>query len=523
MSDKERMAHDGFDTEWDENLDVEIVDLETLDDTEEDAPAPIHTTQAPSWSVEPVLRWQRSFNRRRWRTMSVTFSLLLVCLVLLLNFHTTTTLLTNARNAVASRFIKQSPKLSEKLPTPLAIVPSLTIPLTSAGFSCVTSEAWSPDSSSIALLGYSTGCEYDSDNAVGLATIHDAYTGTRLVQIQPDALIKKTFYAQFPAIHDGIILYYQTVSWSPDEQHLALLFNIHTKSQIGGAAFSGVLLFDLGQKGMRVFLQQQDITSSYQTSSSSYKEWDTQQGDVVPTPTVENIDPFVFSSNIPVADAYSWDNNGALIPHRQKTTPTSAIGSTDGGPSFTVWQPGGVELIKQDESGGVTFVPGVFVWDMGFTAWSPNGRYLINGAFLAARLEPPGHPKPDAKTLVAFHMENLPVLPVRDAALLSALRILGTAQTVGTFYHMNIAWSPNGYLMGMTTYEQGKKNLYSSKRGYPVATLQAPTKNLPNIQSTHMGYYAYSDASWSPDSTRIFAQDPTVNAVVVWNIPSGLR
>ncbi len=520
MGDKERMSRDGFDTEWDEDLDVEIVDLGSFDDTEEDAPLPLRKTHIPGWSVEPVLRWQRSFNRKRWRTMSVAFSLLLVCLVLLLNLHTTTTLLTNARNAIASRILKQAPRLTEKLPTPLTLTPTLDISLAQTGYTCITSEAWSADSSLIALLGYSSGCEYDSENAIGLMTIHDAYNGTRLVRLEPDAPIKKAFYAQFPAIHDSVILYYQTVTWSPDKQHLALLFNLHTRSQVGGAAFSGALVFDSNKQTSRVFLQQQDITSSYQTSSSTYLEWDTQSGQTIATPFVENIDPFVFSSNIPVAPEYTWDNDGTLIPHFQKTI-HDKIGNPNGDTSFTIWQPGSVQLIKQDETGGVTFSPGVFVWSVFFTAWSPDGRYLINGAYVVARLEPPGHPKPDRKILTAFHMENLPVLPIRDAALLSALRALDSAQNPSMFYQ--IAWSPNGKLMSLTAYEQGNKTLYSSKGGYIVATLQVPRVNPFDAQSSHMGYYADSGTTWSPDGTRIFAQNPATNSVVVWNVPSGLQ
>ncbi len=516
MRDDEQANSGDFDANWED--DVEIVDLDTLNETDEDN----QKAHIPSWSVA-VLQWQHSFNRQRWRTITTTCSLLLVCLVLALNLHTTLTLLTTVRNGVAARLIKQQPLLSERLPTPMNITPSLVIPLAQMGFSCVTSEAWSPDSTTIALLGYTTGCEYDSDNAVGLATIQDAHTGQRIVQLHPDTLIKKTFYAQFPAIHDGLLLYYQTASWSPDKIHLALLFDIHTKSQIGGAEFSGVLLFDQKHKSTRVLLQQNESMPTYQVSASSYMEWDIPHGNLVPTPTLENDDPFVFSSSIPVAEAYAWNNNGELVPQTHTTSHSTDIGSTNGSPSFTVWQPGGVELVKQDQSGGVTFAPGIFVWDVNFITWSPDGRYLINGAFLSARLEPPGHPRPDQKTLVAFHMENLPVLPVRDAALLSALKLLSSAQTIGTLYHMIVSWSPNGQLMGMTTYEFSKKSLYSTKRGYPVATLQAPKTNVPNAQSSHEGYYAFSSPNWSPDSSHVLAQDPTTNAVVVWSIPNGLK
>ena len=518
MRDDEQAQSGDLHADWEDDLDVEIVDLETLDDTDEHAQKP----PIPSWSV-PVLQWQHSFNRRRWRTITTTTSLLLVFLVLALNLHTTSVLLTTVRNGIAARLIKQQPKLEERLPTPVSISPSLVIPLSQMGFSCVTSEAWSPDSTAIALLGYTRGCEYDSDNAVGLATIQDAHTGQRLVQLHPDTLIKKTFYAQFPAIHDGLLLYYEAASWSPDKIHLALLFDIHTKSQIGGAQFSGVLLFDQKHKSTRILLQQDESGPSYQVSASSYMEWDILHGNFVPTPILENDDPFVFSSSIPVADTYAWNNNGELVPQTHVTAHSTDIGSTNGSPSFTVWQPGDVELVKQDQSGGIIFAPGIFVWEVSFLTWSPDGRYLINGAFLAARLEPPGHPRPDQKTLVAFHMENLPVLPVRDAALFSVLQLLSSTQTVGTLYHMIVSWSPNGQLMGMTTYEFSKKNLYSTKRGYPVATLQAPQTNMFGVQSSHEGYYAFSSPNWSPDSTHVLAQDPNTNAVVVWSIPSGLK
>ncbi len=516
MRDDEQTQSDDLDANWNDDLGVEIVDLEALDDADES----VQKSHIPSWSV-PVLQWQHTFNRRRWRAIATTCSLLLVCLVLALNLHTTSVLLTTVRNGVAARLIKQQPKLEERLPTPVNISPSLVIPLAQMGFSCVTSEAWSPDSTSIALLGYSTGCEYDSDNSVGLATIQDAHTGQRLVQLYPDTLIKKTFYTRFPAIHDGLLLFYESASWSPDKIHLALLFDIHTKSQVSGAQFSGVMLFDSKHKSTRVLLQQDESGPSYQVSASSYTEWDIMHDNLVPTPILENDDRFVFNPSIPVAEAYAWNNNGELVPQTHVSSHSTAVGNTNGSPSFTVWQPGGVELVKQDQSGGITFAPGIFVWEVEFITWSPDGRYLINGAFLAARLNPPGHPQPDWKTLVAFHMENLPVLPVRDAAFLSALHLL-SAQTVGSPDSMIVSWSPNGQFMDMTTYEFSKKNLYSTKRGYPIAILQPPDTNVPNVQSSHEGYYAFNSPNWSPDSTHVLAQDSNTNAVVVWSIPSGI-
>ncbi len=261
----------------------------------------------------------------------------------------------------------------------------------------------------------------------------------------------------------------------------------------------------------------------YVVSESSYEEWDVLHGSIMPTPVFENDDPLVFTSSIPVAEEYTWNTKGELVPQTHATASRMGIGNTDGSASFTVWQPGGVELVKQDQSSGATYAPGIFVWNVNFITWSPDGRYLINGAYLAARLEPPGYPQPNQKTLVAFHMENLPILPIRDAALLSALKQLSSAQTIGTLLHMVISWSPNGQLTSMTTYEFLRKNLYSTKSGFPVATLQAPKTDGLNGLSSHNGYYAFSFPNWSPDSTRILAQDPATNAEVVWNIPGGLK
>ncbi len=126
--------------DWNDD-DLQIVDLETLNETDED----MQQAHAPSWSV-PVLQWQHSFTRKRWRTIATACSILLVCLVLATNLHTTLTLLTTVRNGVAARLIKPQPLLEERLPKPVPITPSLVIPLSQNGFSCITSEAWSPDS-----------------------------------------------------------------------------------------------------------------------------------------------------------------------------------------------------------------------------------------------------------------------------------------------------------------------------------------------------------------------------------------
>ena len=133
MRDDDQTQGGDLDANWNDDLDVEIVDLETLDDTDEH----VQKAHLPSWSV-PVLQWQHSFNRRRWRAITTTCSLFLICLVLTLNLHTTSVLLTTVRNGIAARLIKQQPKLEERLPTPVSITPSLVIPLAQMGFSCVT-------------------------------------------------------------------------------------------------------------------------------------------------------------------------------------------------------------------------------------------------------------------------------------------------------------------------------------------------------------------------------------------------
>jgi len=63
--------------------------------------------------------------------------------------------------------------------------------------------------------------------------------------------------------------------------------------------------------------------------------------------------------------------------------------------------------------------------------------------------------------------------------------------------------------------------LYSAAHGYPSVNLIVPKGQ--GAQNPSSGYFAYSSIDWSPDSTRVLAQDPTLNGIAVWDIPMRLR
>src|SRR5262249_48369503 len=141
---------------------------------------------------------------------------------------------------------------------------------------------------------------------------------------------------------------------------------------------------------------------------------------------------------LPPAVAYHWGGNGALLPDTllaHATGPAASpllpgpVGNPDGNTSFTIWQPGVARLMSLVDSSSV--YP-MYTWSTDFAAWSPDGRYLIDSIGVSGLLQPPGQLFPSRKALVNAGMEQAPLLPIHDAALLVVVK-RATA----------IAWSPN--------------------------------------------------------------------------------
>ncbi|MDQ6644024.1 MAG: hypothetical protein M3Y76_06210, partial [Chloroflexota bacterium] len=213
---------------------------------------------------------------------------------------------------------------------------------------------------------------------------------------------------------------------------------------------------------------------------------------------------------------YTWGEKGSLLLAAQQTTDITpsrtsndSVGNPDGGKSFSIWQPGWVGLTTQTGRSKV-HLPGAYSWNSYFAAWSPDGRYLVDNVTVMGRFEVTDQPQLTSQALVDLHVENLPLLPVRDSALLHVLKTLTGAPA--NLSRQLIAWRPDGRTMA--AYDNGTMDLdlFDCSTGYQVASLL-----LPTIAS--MGLVGFNiQLQWSPDGARLFLLDQQLGSLVIWNI-----
>jgi hypothetical protein len=377
----------------DEGDEVEITDLEQ------------HDTRRDSkcfWLAPLLLRWQHAPYRQYWRVLW-TVGLVLLLAVLLNVSHAIS-------SSLSERFRGTSPRspMQSLPPLPASTLPALP---RQNGISCLRDAAWSPDSHFIAVLGYQQNCSPDL-YMPGLVNLYEARTGTLLTQLHPDGAIlqalnqpltsspQRTF-SSSPSRSTGgtgLAILYVHVTWSPDSQRLAFTFTMTVQS----SAMNGVVLMSRDGAHTQVWFQHQNPTAP------SYAAWDARQRRPIVSTTFPS----------PPALAYYWGTHGTLLPRELlPTTSVSAIpspgpiGNPDGDASFTIWQPALMHAILFADASGVS---SVYTWRTSFAAWSPDGRYLVDGLGLSGLLAPPDRPFPSRKVLQTFNLDQAPIiLPIR--------------------------------------------------------------------------------------------------------------
>ncbi len=447
------------------------------------------------WPTGPLLGWPHSLNRRHWRLARALGILALVLLMLLLSLRTGLTL-----------FFVVKPSLHPiKLPPrPVQIRPSRVNLPQQDGFACLADTAWSPDSKRIAFLGYQHDCAQGT--AVyepGLVMVHDARSGKLVARLWPDSTILHALRVRFPWAHGVPVIYYDMLLWSPDGQRVALTFSVVFTPEGATPLFDGVLLADEDGGHAQVLLQPQQ-------DSSQYTEWDLKRGELRAVPPSPSISSSSFIT-VPPALAYRWGADGTLIPETRLTSttapsppPLGSVGNPDGGTSFTIWQPGWAELTTEASANGPVHLPGVYSWNTVFRAWSPDGRYLVYPIALASRLEPTGQPLPSHQALVDFQLEQVPLLPVRDAAFQRILEAL--PQILIDSNTMMVAWRLDGRLLAAYNADEKTLGLYDCTSGNQLASLLLPTSHGSLSGSNFM--------SWSPDGSQLLLLDWQLGATL---------
>jgi hypothetical protein len=448
--------HDAESTEQEkiaEDLEVEFTDLDL----------PGSTSSSKSLLLAFALfNWQRSLKRLRYRRYWRRVSTLSILLMLVVLFRLSNGLSSPLVKSFSRAFFPASQASSS-----LAALPE------PENITCMKDVAWSPDSALIAVLGYHKHCSEDN-SPPELLNLYDAHSHKLIAQLHPDAAIVHvlTSSVSFPQ-RQPLVINYMHVIWSPDGHRIACTFNTRSLQP----PVNGAVLMDSEGGHAQVLLQSQ------YTSASFYAEWDLARSQSIPFTSVQSNSSFM---PLPLALAYHWGSNGTLVPEtllthtRGSAIPQLApIGNPDGDPSFTIWQPGAVYVTVAADSSHL------FFWSASFAAWSPDGRYLVDGIVPFGLLWlPAGQLFPGSQEF-AFAKENhVPLLPVRDRAL---LQVVETATA--------LAWSPNGRVLAVLS--SGKSvDLFDCTDGRKLASRVLESKNMTAQAGASM-------LRWSPDGSHL--------------------
>jgi WD40 repeat protein len=477
----DRFEHIGQETTT-EDSEVEFTDLGLHDDAR---------NSISSWTAYTLLDWQRSprrwHYRRHWRLASALGILLLLATLFSLS---------TGRFSLVVHSFNTALFPPSRLPSLAASLPQ------EDGIACLADAAWSPDGNSIAVLGYQD-CPKD-DYVPGLVNLYNARSKHLISQLKPDDAILRAINSSLsPSMRQAVekiladgpvggglpVIDYEHVTWSPDGQRLAFTFGIAAQQP----SVHGVVLMDKDGGSVQVLLQQQP------SSGPLYTEWDLSRALFVAVSTPASAFPL---KPLPSALAYHWSTHGTLVPETLLSTlslpatPTPGpVGNPDGNTSFTIWQPGSAHLISLADTSRVSTM---HTWSTDFTVWSPDGRYLIDGIGLTGLLQPPGQLFPSHKALVVSGLDQAPLLPVHDPALLTVVD-RATA----------IAWSPNGRILA--AYTAGNIiNLYNCVNGHKLASLLVHTKYpAPTAHAVVM--------RWSPDGSHLLLSSVAWGLISIWS------
>lgn len=459
----------------------------------------------PVWARRVIERWHSPRARKRLRKVSnASLALIILLVIALLSGNQFFSLLANQLRTGFGLFQQARPVQSSL---------ALLNPLTSLahvrgqdGIACLLDAQWSPRGDAIAVLGYENNCPANNDEP-GVLNVYNARTGKLTAQWQLDDTILTIIGA--PTINDqsismhgvndqsmahGVLatssfhtansgsantgsarllpFSYSHVMWSPDGLRLALPFIIYMQQP-----FFGILIMNANGHFSHIIFQPPNLVQ--QTSI----EWNIATGQALGfTP-------------VPSAISYRWQANGSLVPfvplsgRPQLPVPLAGpVGNPDGSPLFTIWQPGYTTF---------TTIAGYYRWSTSFSAWSPDGRYLIDDITLQGYYKPPSSIIPDIQALAKLNL--------RYNHLLSSRNVTDLELRQGS--HL-VSWRPDGRVLA-TYFARGIVILYDSRTGQTLQTLVLPA-------SQHLLAGSLTLLRWSFDGSHLLLSSPSYGLLNIW-------
>ncbi len=486
---------------------VEIVDLELPEKVRDNG---------PFWSASRFLAWQRSWNRRSFRLWTTLSMIFLIASVLLFSVHVSLPNFESGNGGVGQSLANMSFLAHNTIAPPVQINASVELLPQKNGMACLFDSAWSPDSTYVAFLGYAKDCVYGSNvYERGLLAVYSGLTGKLVQLLSPDSAIFSALHTHFPTIQSALDIYYGSVLWSPDQHTIALMFSMGLPSRIllANGNIVGVAMVDNRSGHVQVLM-------GTHPNNDLPVEWDVQKQQEMPAMAIPSLTPPVDTgTGIPIISAYAyrWGPNGALVPEfirghyfplprsKQGKLQIGHVGNPDGGPYFTIWQPG-IGMLNTQDSKGNSNTPGVFTWNTNFAAWSPDQRYLISPVVLQGRLQIPEQTAPSSSTLAKLHLDHLPNFLVRDTALQHLLFTLGSSTV-----NILVAWQPAGLVLAAYDFGMIDLDMYDCVTGNEVASLTLPESLRTDLAGITM-------LRWSPNGTRLLLFDAQSGSVIIWNV-----
>lgn len=465
----------------DHTFEVEIIDLEVP------ARGP-QTTSAMHGPLSHLLvRWQRPEYRRARSWLHRLTLLGLACALLLILLSPTA----GVTALLAAHWpFQPSPVLSLTAGNgSFASAPS--------GIQCPSQATWSPDSLSVAVLGYTQPCAPD-DYVPARIDLYTVSPLGRVTSWQPDGAIlgallhppsvspRLGFWAVRKPISGMPQKYslippirYLQVLWSPDGRQLAVIFAAVTRVM----TYEGILQTDLNGGHARVWLSPEP----WQIDPTHWAplQWNLQSGTAVP-----------FKLSTP-ALTYTWSAHDTLIAltPAHPSSPLSTYralppGNPAGDQTFSIWQPGQPTILS------LMHLPAAYLWSSSFATWSPDGRFLITNLALAGLMEPAGRAFPSAAALQTLGVQGVLHVPAHDRALLA---VAAQARTV--------AWNPTGTQLAVYDLS-GFVDLYDSQSGRQLRLLKPPLVQPLSGSAARL--------IWSPDGRFLLLSSAQWGVVTLW-------
>ena len=403
---------------------------------------------------------------------------------------------------VATVVIALEPHLLRPAPTRPQI-PYTTLAASSDVARCLNGVVWSPDSRQVAAV-QSPNCSAPYLGPASMKAnlaIFDAATGRQVATYTLDDAVNAALARRGLTSRDvAYTISYHEANWSADARSIAVGFTVYG-DEMDDTGVAVVILSGAERGHVSVAVGGPGVFQPMPANGFDLipvTRWDLTRGDQTTIYLTPALRYRWLPSDVLIADEPLPANASAPAP-----SVTDAGSASSDGQSFSMWQSatvvpvtalacapsGGIAAPLSQPYAAITLVA---------SAWSPDGRYLLDAMVQARLPAAPGHLAPPAAATNlcddGLAPDQLPSAPLHDKALAAALRLLDPQGD----NQLTLAWSRDGHRLAVVSLDiapkSGKTVIYDSASGATLATYSGA-----DFAATNGGVYSAQNPIWSPD------------------------